>query len=162
MADLSASSDNAYCPLYYSIERDSPSQGSDVMAHQWPLGLLYAFPPVQPSAQPAAEDQSGGDLSDPGGARLAPYDVVLVGDTTLGWDTMEAPSSPGPVEAGTRDPVPSLSSGAQSLSLATERAILLDMGLTGSAVRSSPINKGQRTLIARSCLCRGAMLTGSM
>lgn len=45
VVDLFASSENAHCPLYYSIERDIPPLGCDAMAHQWPQGLLYAFPP---------------------------------------------------------------------------------------------------------------------
>ncbi|XP_030008050.1 uncharacterized protein LOC115431636 [Sphaeramia orbicularis] len=45
VADLFASKENAHCPLYYSIERDSPPLGCDAMVHQWPQGLLYAFPP---------------------------------------------------------------------------------------------------------------------
>ena len=119
VADLFALRDNAHCPLLYSVGRDSPPLGTDTMAHQWSQGLLYAF---QPSAQPAAEDRSGGGLCDPGGTRLGPHDMVLVGDTTPGRDTMETSSSPRPAEPSTGDPVSSLPSGAQSLGLAPERA----------------------------------------
>ncbi len=37
--DLFASKDNSHCPTYYSKDRD-------VLAHDWPNLLLYAFPPI--------------------------------------------------------------------------------------------------------------------
>uniref|UniRef100_A0A1A8PZ04 ribonuclease H n=1 Tax=Nothobranchius rachovii TaxID=451742 RepID=A0A1A8PZ04_9TELE len=40
------SSENAQCPLFFSLrDRDAPL-GVDALAHDWPRGLLYAFPPV--------------------------------------------------------------------------------------------------------------------
>ena len=66
--------------------------GTDAMAHQWPQGLLYAFPPIQTSAQPAAENRPGGGPCDPGSTRLGPHDMVLVGDTTPGRDNAETSS----------------------------------------------------------------------
>lgn len=45
VADLFASRETAHCPLFFSILRDNPPLGVDAMAHQWPKGLLYAFPP---------------------------------------------------------------------------------------------------------------------
>ncbi|XP_053190141.1 uncharacterized protein LOC128373962 [Scomber japonicus] len=45
VADLFASREDTHCPLFFSMGRDDPPLGTDVMAHQWPLGLLYAFPP---------------------------------------------------------------------------------------------------------------------
>jgi len=36
IADLFASGETAHCPL---------CMGTDAMAHQWPQGVLYAFPP---------------------------------------------------------------------------------------------------------------------
>ena len=45
VADLFASRENTHCPLFFSMGRDDPPLGTDAMAHQWPLGLLYAFPP---------------------------------------------------------------------------------------------------------------------
>ena len=80
------SRDNAHCPLFYSMGRDLPPLGTDAMLYQWSQG----------SAQPAAEDPLGGGLHDVGGTRLGPHDMVLVGDTTPGWDIMETSSPPGP------------------------------------------------------------------
>ncbi len=37
--DLFASKDNSHCPTYYSKDRE-------VLAHDWPNLLLYAFPPI--------------------------------------------------------------------------------------------------------------------
>ncbi len=45
VADLFASRETTHCPLFFSMMRDSPPLGTDAMAHQWPQGLLYAFPP---------------------------------------------------------------------------------------------------------------------
>ena len=44
-ADLFASEENAKCPLYFSIT-GSPPLGLDALSHDWPGGLLYAFPPL--------------------------------------------------------------------------------------------------------------------
>ena len=50
-----ASRQNAHCPLFFSLGRDSPPLGMDAMAHPWPPScLLYAFPPfslLQPLLQ---------------------------------------------------------------------------------------------------------------
>ena len=45
-ADLFASQENAKCPLYFSVRGQAPL-GSDALAHTWPKGLLYAFPPLE-------------------------------------------------------------------------------------------------------------------
>ncbi len=45
IADLFASRETAHCPLFFSIGREDPPFGTDAMAHRWPQGLLYAFPP---------------------------------------------------------------------------------------------------------------------
>ena len=45
VADLFASRETTHCPLFFSMGRDDPPLGTDAMAHQWPQGLLYAFPP---------------------------------------------------------------------------------------------------------------------
>ncbi|KAF7221522.1 putative LOC107375874-like protein, partial [Nothobranchius furzeri] len=46
VVDLFASKENAQCPLFFSLrDRDAPL-GVDALAHDWPRGLLYAFPPV--------------------------------------------------------------------------------------------------------------------
>ena len=44
-ADLFASRENAKCPLYFSVRGMAPL-GTDALAHEWPKGLLYAFPPL--------------------------------------------------------------------------------------------------------------------
>ena len=127
VADLFASRDSLPAVLLCG-EGLSPwhrSHGTPVAS-----GAALCFSPIQPSAQPAAEDQSGGGPCDPGGARLGSHDMVLMGDTTPGQDTMETSSSLRPAEPGTEDPVSSLPSTAQSLGLTPERAGLLDMGLT--------------------------------
>ena len=111
-------------------------------------GAALRFSPIQPSPQPAAEDRSGGGPCDPGGARLGPHDMVLVGDTTPGQDTMETSSSPRPAEPGRGDPcfIPS-----QSLGLAPERADLLDMGLTSSVVQTLQSARAPSTRAAYFC-----------
>ena len=43
--DLFASTENAKCPLYFSM-RSTSSLGIDALAHKWPATLLYAFPPL--------------------------------------------------------------------------------------------------------------------
>ena len=43
--DLFAAEDNAKCSLYFSI-RGNWTLGLDALAHKWPRGLLYAFPPL--------------------------------------------------------------------------------------------------------------------
>ena len=45
VANLFASRERTHCPLFFSMRRDDPPLGTDAMAHQWPQGLLYAFPP---------------------------------------------------------------------------------------------------------------------
>lgn len=44
VADLFVSKSNMHCPLLFSMVRDDPPLGTDAMIHQWPPGLLYAFP----------------------------------------------------------------------------------------------------------------------
>ena len=44
-ADLFASANNNKLPLYFAI-RGSATLGVDALAHAWPNGLLYAFPPL--------------------------------------------------------------------------------------------------------------------
>ena len=43
--DLFASRVSTHCSLFFSLGRDDPPLRTDTMAHQWPQGLLYAFPP---------------------------------------------------------------------------------------------------------------------
>ena len=43
--DLYASEENAKCPRFFSITGTS-TMGLDALAHSWPRGLLYAFPPL--------------------------------------------------------------------------------------------------------------------
>ena len=37
---------NTHCPLWFSLGGDNPPLGVDALAHPWPKGRLYAFPPV--------------------------------------------------------------------------------------------------------------------
>ena len=43
--DLFASEENSKCPLFFSMAGSAPL-GLDALAHSWPQGLLYAFPPL--------------------------------------------------------------------------------------------------------------------
>ncbi len=128
VADLFVSRSNTHCPLFFSIGRDAPPLGTDAMAHQWPWGLLYAFPPfcLLPSLLQRV--------------RVEEVSLILVAlnwrGTTFGRGVLGTSSSPGPSEPGTGGPVSSLSAGAQALGLAPERAGLLDMGLTQSVVQT--------------------------
>ena len=44
VADLFASAENTKCPSFFAV-KGSPTLGLDAFAHEWPRGLLYAFPP---------------------------------------------------------------------------------------------------------------------
>ncbi|XP_045927397.1 uncharacterized protein LOC123984519 [Micropterus dolomieu] len=44
-ADLFACGESAHCHLFFSLKSDNPPLGWDALAHPWPRGLLYAFPP---------------------------------------------------------------------------------------------------------------------
>ena len=46
VVDLFASEENTKCPLFFSILGRAPL-GVDALAHDWPRGLLYAFPPLE-------------------------------------------------------------------------------------------------------------------
>lgn len=43
--DLFASEENSKCPQFFSMSGQAPL-GLDALAHPWPRGLLYAFPPL--------------------------------------------------------------------------------------------------------------------
>ncbi len=43
--DLFAKIQSTQCPRWFSLSKEAGSLGLDVMAHSWPSGLLYAFPP---------------------------------------------------------------------------------------------------------------------
>ena len=45
VADLFASEENTKCKSFFSLT-GSPTLGVDALAHPWPGGLLYAFPPL--------------------------------------------------------------------------------------------------------------------
>ena len=45
LVDLFASEENAKCPRFFSMTGQG-SLGLDALAHDWPEGLLYAFPPL--------------------------------------------------------------------------------------------------------------------
>ncbi|KAK5892478.1 hypothetical protein CesoFtcFv8_012851 [Champsocephalus esox] len=44
--DLFASKENAQCQLFFSMRDLNAPLGVDVLVHNWPPGLLYAFPPL--------------------------------------------------------------------------------------------------------------------
>ncbi|XP_041817854.1 uncharacterized protein LOC121624267 [Chelmon rostratus] len=44
--DLFASEETTHCPLWFSWMEETSTLGQDALAHEWPEGLLYAFPPV--------------------------------------------------------------------------------------------------------------------
>ncbi len=44
--DLFATHDNAQCPLFFSLKDQNAPLGINVLAHEWPRTLLYAFPPI--------------------------------------------------------------------------------------------------------------------
>ncbi|XP_028302770.1 LOW QUALITY PROTEIN: uncharacterized protein LOC114463422 [Gouania willdenowi] len=43
--DLFASEQSTHCPLWFSLAETTSPLGQDALAHPWPDGLLYAFPP---------------------------------------------------------------------------------------------------------------------
>ena len=43
--DLFASRLATHCPRWFSVQNDDPPLGHDALAHPWPKGRLYAFPP---------------------------------------------------------------------------------------------------------------------
>ena len=46
VADLFATEENTKSPLFFSLT-GRPTLGLDALAHKWPRGLLYAFPPLE-------------------------------------------------------------------------------------------------------------------
>ena len=44
--DLFATKESTHCPLWFSWTEESSPLGQDALAHDWPEGLLYAFPPI--------------------------------------------------------------------------------------------------------------------
>ena len=44
--DLFASEASTHCPQWFSLSEPSSPLGQDALAHPWPRGLLYAFPPL--------------------------------------------------------------------------------------------------------------------
>ena len=45
IVDLFASEENAKCPMFFAFSGVN-MLGLDAIAHDWPEGLLYAFPPL--------------------------------------------------------------------------------------------------------------------
>ncbi|KAI2667881.1 ORF V: Enzymatic polyprotein [Labeo rohita] len=79
--DLFASPESSHCQLFYSL--DEASLGRDALAHSWPPGPKYAFPPVSLLAQTLCkirEDEEQVLL-------VAPY-----------WPTRTCPSLENPLE----------------------------------------------------------------
>ena len=100
--------------------RDDPPLGTDAMAHQWPQGLLYVFPPfvlLHPLLQRVQVEEVSLIL-------VAPNWPQIVG----------APGAAAPPVSGPWDTLPSLSPGTQALGMAPERAEFLAMGLAPSVV----------------------------
>ena len=134
VANLFASRETTHCLLFFSMGRDDPPLGTDAMAHQWPQGLLYAFPPfvlLHPLLQRVQVEEASLILVAP---YLAPDDVVLGNCTPSSRSTTGAPGAAGPPVSSPRDTLPSLSPGTQALGLAPERAEFLAMGLAPSVV----------------------------
>ncbi|XP_074492936.1 uncharacterized protein LOC141768506 [Sebastes fasciatus] len=44
--DLFASKETAHCQLWFSLRPPGGPLGLDALSHEWPKGLLYAFPPL--------------------------------------------------------------------------------------------------------------------
>ncbi|XP_062279213.1 uncharacterized protein LOC133984014 [Scomber scombrus] len=44
--DLFATEESTHCPLLFSLTEETSPLGQDALAHDWPEGLLYAFPPI--------------------------------------------------------------------------------------------------------------------
>ncbi|KAL0177701.1 hypothetical protein M9458_026595, partial [Cirrhinus mrigala] len=57
--DLFASPDSSHCQLYYSLS-EAPL-GRDALAHSWPPGPKYAFPPVSLLAQTLCKIREDGE-----------------------------------------------------------------------------------------------------
>ena len=41
-----ATEESTHCPLWFSWTEESSTLGQDALAHDWPKGRLYAFPPI--------------------------------------------------------------------------------------------------------------------
>ncbi|KAI2647369.1 Tyrosine recombinase slr0733 [Labeo rohita] len=76
--DLFASPESSHCQLYYSL-------GRDTLAHSWPPGPKYAFPPVSILAQTLCKIREDGEQV----LLVAPY-----------WPTRTCPSLEDPLEEG--------------------------------------------------------------
>ncbi|KAK7898546.1 hypothetical protein WMY93_019399 [Mugilogobius chulae] len=46
LVDLFATEENSHCPLWFSMTGPPGPLGTDAMSQIWPLGVLYAFPPL--------------------------------------------------------------------------------------------------------------------
>ena len=78
VVDLFASREDAKCSLFFSLRGPAPL-GIDAMAHDWPQGLLYAFPPM--------------DLITPTLERVRRYghELLLIAPRTGTWSSLIAP-----------------------------------------------------------------------
>ncbi|KAI2648082.1 ORF V: Enzymatic polyprotein [Labeo rohita] len=81
--DLFASPESSHCQLYYSLT-EAPL-GRDALAHSWPPGPKYAFPPVSLLAQTLCKIREDGEQV----LLVAPY-----------WPTRTCPSLEDPLEEG--------------------------------------------------------------
>ncbi|KAI2645148.1 ORF V: Enzymatic polyprotein [Labeo rohita] len=73
--DLFASPESSHCQRFYSLNEAPNSLGRDALAHSWPPGPKYAFPPVSLLAQ-TLQDQGGRGAGSAGCAILAHPDLV--------------------------------------------------------------------------------------
>ncbi|XP_028297420.1 LOW QUALITY PROTEIN: uncharacterized protein LOC114459327 [Gouania willdenowi] len=58
--DLFASEATTHCPLWFSLKEETSPIGRDALAHTWPDGLLYAFPPLPLTPATLHRAQQGG------------------------------------------------------------------------------------------------------
>ncbi|KAL0161197.1 hypothetical protein M9458_044922, partial [Cirrhinus mrigala] len=95
--DLFASPESSHCQLFYSLS-EAPL-GRDALAHSWPPGPKYAFPPVSLLAQ-TLQDQGGRGAGSAGCAILAHPDLVSRPHFPCGSPSLEDPLEERPSFSG--------------------------------------------------------------
>ena len=137
-----------HCPMFFSLGRDNPPLGTDALAHQWPQGLLYAYPPFSLLHPPLTEDPARECSGDPGGSKLAPHAMVLRDRTTPERNSLGAPHLERPVGAGTRRLVSPLRTGPETVGKAPERAEFRALGLPDPVIQTLESARAPSTCVA--------------
>ncbi|KAI2661350.1 ORF V: Enzymatic polyprotein [Labeo rohita] len=98
--DLFASPESSHCQRFYSLNEAPNSLGRDALAHSWPPGPKYAFPPVSLLAQTLCKRSGGRGAGSAGCAILAHPDLVSRTHFPRGSPSLENPLEERPSFSG--------------------------------------------------------------